>query len=267
MFTRKDQFPTKPFSQEKYVNQCVTQECQAETSKWKYPVHVINHLCDDKTCQVSRYVHMQPVKPAKKSNNLCLVEPAIQSSCKRLCSDKNCQSTRSFKKMNQVCGEEKNCQCTQCMWPVKSASQMQSMTKPMWSVRRLNMLQTSNQKCIYEEGQFRPECDDKNCQFAKPICYVKSEGTQSSYMQSVTKTASNQIGTQPEVASNCTDYKSKSCYQSDTIKCLQFQDCTRNILSIKKIQVVQRCNCHRRGQRTKGRCNLTTCNQHKSNSI
>ena len=194
------------------------QEGQAETSKQKCPAHVINHLCDDKNCQVSRYVHIWPVKPAKKSNNLQSVEPAIQSSYKKLCSDKNCPSTRCYKKMNQVCGDDKNCQSTQYMQPVKSASQMQSMTRPMQSVRRPKMLQSSSKEHSYEEGHLGPVCNDKNCQSAKPMCYVKSEGTQSSYMPSVPKTASNQIGTQPEITRNCADSATKSCYPSDTTK-------------------------------------------------
>ena len=143
VFTRKQQIPTKSVLQEKYVNQCViqeVQEVQEETSKQKSPAFVINHLCDDENCQVSRCVHMLPVKPAKKSNNLQSVEPAIQSSYKKLCSDKNCQSIRCFKKMNQVCGDDKNYQSIQCMWLVKSARHMQSMTKPMWSMRRPKML-------------------------------------------------------------------------------------------------------------------------------
>ena len=61
--------------------------------------------------------------------------------------------------------------------------------------------------------------DDKNSQSAKPKCYgkkcqVKSEGTQFSHMLSVLKTASNHIGTQPEVTSNCPDSACKSCYPS-----------------------------------------------------
>ena len=87
----------------------------------------------------------------------------------------------------------------------------------------------------------RPVCDDKNCQSAKPMCYdkkcqVKSEGTQSSYVWSVPKTASKQIGTQPEVTRNntppvlhthnhlvcqqalCEHSASKNCYPSETTK-------------------------------------------------
>ena len=67
-------------------------------------------------------------------------------------------------------------------------------------------------------------------------CQVKSEGTQSSHMQSVPKTACKQIGTQPEVTRNnvhtvlsthdhfvcqqalCEHSASKSCYPFDTTK-------------------------------------------------
>ena len=150
---------------------------------------------DDRNCQVSRYVHMLLVKPAKKSNNLWSFKLAIQFSCKKLCSDKNCQSTRCYKKMNHVCGDDKNSQSTQCMQPVKSASQMLSMTKPMQSVRKPEMLQSSNKKQGCEEGQFRPGCNENNCWSVKPLCCVRSDGTQSSHIQSVPRTASNQIGT------------------------------------------------------------------------
>ena len=67
----------------------------------------------------------------------------------------------------------------------------------------------STKKHSYEKCPVRPVslCDDKNCQSSKPMCYdkkcqVKADGTQSSYMWSVSKTASNQIGTQPEITRN-----------------------------------------------------------------
>ena len=69
----------------------------------------------------------------------------------------------------------------------------------------------------------RPVCDDKNCQSAKPMCYdmngqMKSEGTQSSYMWSDPRTASNQIGTQPEITKNINHSASKSSYPPETTK-------------------------------------------------
>ena len=64
---------------------------------------------------------------------------------------------------------------------------------------------------------------------------MKSEWTHSSYMKEVPRTASNQIGTQPEVPRDCTDSARKSCYPQ---LCLQFQKGTRNSLTIKKIHFV-----------------------------
>ena len=70
---RKEQVPAIFVSQEKYANQCVIQEVQEETSLQECQVNVM----DDKNCHVSRCVHIWPVKPTKKFNNLWSVELAI----------------------------------------------------------------------------------------------------------------------------------------------------------------------------------------------
>ena len=62
-----------------------------------------------------------------------------------MCSDKNCQSTRCYKKKSPIrpmCGDDKNCQSTQHMQPKEAASHM-------WSVRRSEMFQSSNKQHIY----------------------------------------------------------------------------------------------------------------------
>ena len=113
-----------------------------------------------------------------KPCHLWSVKPAMtQSTYKKLsqvslCDDKNCQSTKS------LCNEW-NCQSTRCvhMWPVKpavpqSSCKMNSSTKSQ----------------------------------------VKSEVTQSTQFQSVSKAARKQIGTQPAVTRNCQDSTSKQWY-------------------------------------------------------
>ena len=83
------------------------------------------------------------------------------------------------------------------------------------------MLQFSNKKHSYEVCQVSPVCNDKNCQSVKSMCYdkkcqVKSKGTQYSSLGSVSKTASKQIGTQPEITRNIKHSASKSCYPSES---------------------------------------------------
>ena len=141
------------------------------------------------------------------------------------------------------------------MWPAMKSSNMWSMTKPihMWlptpamKQSTYNKFNQDDKKCqsnkrySSEECPVRPVCDDKKCQSAKLMCYdkkcqAKSEGTQSSHMQSVPKTACQQIGTQPEVTRDnahtvlpthdhfvcqqalCEHSASKSCYSSETTK-------------------------------------------------
>ena len=118
VFTRKEQVPTKSVLQEKYVNQCVIQEVQEETSKQECPVRVIDHSCNDKNCQMfvcgddTNSQSTQCIQPVKPGNTVWSIEPATQSRYKKLCSDKNCKSTRCYKKMNQGCGHDQNCQST-----------------------------------------------------------------------------------------------------------------------------------------------------------
>ena len=49
-------------------------------------------VCSDKNCQDNKCVNMQPVKPEMHMQS---IEPA---SCKKMCNDKNSQSTRCYKK-------------------------------------------------------------------------------------------------------------------------------------------------------------------------
>ena len=157
---------------------------------WKV-TRTVNLQCSDKKCQDTKFIHMQPVKPV-----MWLAKPAIlQSNCKKkkyVCDDKNCQSAQWIH-----------------MWPAMKSSNMQSVTNP----KHLQLPKPAMKQSI--DNKFHQ--DDKNCQSTKPICcdkkcQVKSEGTQFSHMWSMPKTASNQIGTQPEVTRNCQDSTSKHCY-------------------------------------------------------
>ena len=82
---------------------------------------------------------------------------------------------------------------------------MWSETKPKFNQGDRNC--QSTKKHSSEERLWRPVCDDKNCQSAKPMCYDnkyqrKSEGTQSSLKWSVPQTACKQIRTQSELPRN-----------------------------------------------------------------
>ena len=59
----KEQSPAVLTSHYHNVNQCVIYEDQDETSKWECTAHYIS-MCDDKNCESTKCVHMQPVKPA-----------------------------------------------------------------------------------------------------------------------------------------------------------------------------------------------------------
>ena len=182
----KEQSPIVLPAQEYSVNQCVIYEEKDETSKAECQANVISMqndkncqstLCSDKNCQDTKGNHMQPVKPAMEmSSHMQLAKPAIlQSSYKKsICNDKNCQSI-------------------QCI-------HMHSVTKSIhiWSV------QPAMTQSTYKKFNQVSICNDKDCQSTKSVhmwkpamtqtrykmssskkCQVKSEGTQSSSLQSV----------------------------------------------------------------------------------
>ena len=62
---------------------------------------------------------------------------------------------------------DKNCQETpnSHMWPLKPATK----SSHMWSVRRPEMLQSSNKQCIHEECPVKSVCSDKKCQETQSI--------------------------------------------------------------------------------------------------
>ena len=184
----------------------------------------------------------------------CVIQEAKEETSKWECQanlisidDKSCQSTKSTK---SILHSDKNCQSSKSVCDNKNCQ--------------------SIKKYSSEECPLRPVCNDKSCLFAKPMCYVRSEETQSSHMQSVPKTACKQIETQPEVTRNkvCTVlptndhflFVNKLCVnilQARVVthlqlqKCFQFQESTINNLTIVILEV-PRCNLHRRGQLNPG---------------
>ena len=68
---------------------------------------------------------MQPVKPAKESNNMRSVTKSSNKKSVESASDKNCQATICYMKNNSVCSN-KNCQDTKFMRLVKLQKNMQS---------------------------------------------------------------------------------------------------------------------------------------------
>ena len=73
-------------SHEYQVTHCAVYKEQVKAGKWECTAHGISMyndmncqctLCYDKNCQDTQCVHMQPVKPAKKSSHVWSVEPAI----------------------------------------------------------------------------------------------------------------------------------------------------------------------------------------------
>ena len=142
----------------------------------------------------------------KESSYMQLAKPAILESAykkknqmkkKSMCDYKNCQSTKSVKSVH----DDKNFQSTQCvhMQPAMKSSYMQPLTKqshmqlpnPAMKQSTYKKFNQDDKNCqpikksSSEECPVRPVCSDKNYQSSKPMCYVKSEGTQSSLMWSV----------------------------------------------------------------------------------
>ena len=98
-----------------------------------------DHKCQstmfsDKNCQETKLIHMWSLKP-EKSSIKWLPKPAVPDQYKKLCSDKNCQSTRCYRKKHPVrpmCGDDKNCQSPKKH--VKSESEETYFSCHKWSV-------------------------------------------------------------------------------------------------------------------------------------
>ena len=76
--------------------------------------------------------------PEQSKSLMQLTQPVSVHQYKRLCHDKNCQSTRCFKKATgclntkipekSMCGDDKNCQSPKFIWPEKPNNAMQFKT-------------------------------------------------------------------------------------------------------------------------------------------
>ena len=120
-------------------------------------------MCSDKNCKDFKF--MQPVKPEmdmwSKEPQPCFKRKQVP-----LCSDKSCQSTRCYKKKDQVKSvcSDKNCQETQNinMWSVKPSMDMQ-LPKPAvpYQYKRYVVTRTVNLQGVSRKGcPVRPVCDD-----------------------------------------------------------------------------------------------------------
>ena len=120
----------------KHISLCKDKNCQ---STWCYgkksPVRPV--YSNDKNCQEIPNVQMRPKKPLSlmqsvtKISVMWLPKPAMEQSTYKLNKDnKNCQSPKSSKyPVRPVCGDDKNCPSTQCMWPKKPTRYMQSLSR------------------------------------------------------------------------------------------------------------------------------------------
>ena len=146
-----------------------------------------NSVCSDENCQETQNIHMQPVKPAKESNNMW----SVNRSSKMKATLQSSSKQKNPVKQASMCSHKK-CQDKKCvnMLPVKPEMDIQSKES-----------QSSFKK------KHAPLCSDKNCQSTR--CYKKSEyskcdkNCQSTHfmwpkkpisnMQSVTKSSSMEL--------------------------------------------------------------------------
>ena len=98
--------------------------------------------------------------------NMWLPKPAIPYRYKRLCSDKNCQSTRCYKKKDKVKSVYSDNNCLEIqnvnMQPKKPINHM-------WSVTKTSVVQLS--KPAMEQSMYKLNQDSKNCQSDR--CFKK----------------------------------------------------------------------------------------------
>ena len=173
------------------------------------------------------------------------VEPVTQSSYKKsLCSDKNCQSTRCYKKkypVRSVCND-RNCLSTVCS-DNNCQTHMWSVTKPSYmQLAKLAIIQSCYKKSLG---------NDKNCQSAKPmLCYDKNvKWSQKRHNLLICGQCQGLLTTRLVHSLKYLGTVQILQARAVTQKCLQFQEITRNNLLI-VILAVPRCNLHRRDQWT-----------------
>ena len=136
----------------KHLPLCKDKNCQSTRCyRKKNPVRPMYD--NDKNCQEILNVQMRPKKPIShmlsvtKTSVTQLPKPAMEQSIYKLNQDiKNCQSPICFKcPVRQMCGDDKNCQSTQCIQPKKPTSYIQS-------AKRSGMLLSSNKKKVSSEA-------------------------------------------------------------------------------------------------------------------
>ena len=79
-------------------------------------------MCEGKKCPSTQCSERQPMKPIMKNKDVQSREPSTETKSS-LCNDKNCQSTRCFKKSTRsvntkspvrlICNGDRNCQSVQ----------------------------------------------------------------------------------------------------------------------------------------------------------
>ena len=193
MSPSKEQSPIALPSHGYSVNQCVVDEDKYKTSNQEWTAYDKNcqsTLCYDKNSQC---VHMWQVKPAMKSSNMWLVEPGILKS--------------SYKNENQVKQES--------LCDEKTVNLPRNIVMKSVMTRTVNLpnlcVMTRTTRCAHMQKPAMPQSNYKM-------------GTQSTHLQSVSKAARKQIGTQPEITRNCQDSTSKCCYPSVSTICVQIPE-------------------------------------------
>ena len=164
-----------------------------------------SRVCSDKKYQETQSINMWPVKP---SMDMWLPKTAVPYKYTRLCSDKNCQSARCYKKKNS----DKNCQGTKFihMWSLKPEMKKLSymhLSKPARKQVIHKNCQSANNMCS-DKNQVKSVCNDKNCQFTQWVSMWTA--MKISDMWSVPKTTCNLLGTQSEVTRNI--YSTSKCW-------------------------------------------------------
>ena len=149
---------------------------QSSNKQNVYEEETEKYVCSD-NCQENQNINMWPVKPAM---NMQLPKPAIPYKYTRLCSDKDCQFTRCYKKKDQVKSVCSGNNCLEIqninMQPKKPISHMRSVTKTSFmylskpaieqSTHKLNQDSKSCQsdRCVKKKCPVRPVCNDRRCQ-------------------------------------------------------------------------------------------------------
>ena len=200
-------WPQKPSSSDEWLKKPVTKY------KYKHKKHQEQVICQNKQSQETEQTVCEgqesssiqccnrwPVKPGMKNKDIQSKEPATETKSS-LCSDKQCQSTRCFKKftrsdniqspMRPKCTNDRNCQF---MNPVKSKSvvqlakpavyentrKMQSDSKKRIQMQSNKMNDSSVERCNLRRGQ---EKSKKMQPVMQPVKSLSSNVTSTTKVQ------------------------------------------------------------------------------------